>query len=329
MTAGPYSYDEYIASHLLPPAPLPDLNDDCPICREPYGTDNENKVVQTEQCSHVFHYDCLLEWFNSHPVADQKNRTCPNCRRELFVREAFSADPLSADPLLLATDDRSVPLRDDLIRDQIYDTLLELSVPRSMDPRRFRNALPQLIDDVEEAYRYERLIVGRDALYCRVIAVLIAICAAGVRGRYNFTDAGPGAIMSINQVLELTGLARERYDTTSEAWSEDEVRFVTDFYRFDIVIARVFPELHARSAMPNATWSIRAVATNGDPQTIPGSGIQHVLGVRDALDTPAEARVSMRWTDPHTHGGTESKAIGDRCRRARHGCVCIYTDCSK
>mgnify|MGYP001594795353 CR=1 FL=1 len=52
---------------------LLDTKEMCIICHADYKVD-ENKCVL--KCTHQFHYDCIISWFN-------KSHTCPTCRHDL------------------------------------------------------------------------------------------------------------------------------------------------------------------------------------------------------------------------------------------------------
>ena len=45
----------------------------CPICFDTF--ENDCGVLQLP-CKHVFHYDCVMKWF-------EKNSTCPKCRSDI------------------------------------------------------------------------------------------------------------------------------------------------------------------------------------------------------------------------------------------------------
>ena len=46
------------------------INDDCPICIEPF---KENDELYQLKCGHIFHTECITEWINI-------NNICPTCR---------------------------------------------------------------------------------------------------------------------------------------------------------------------------------------------------------------------------------------------------------
>jgi hypothetical protein len=52
-----------------------DLTEDCSICKD--SLNNTRSVIKIE-CNHVFHRECLDEWFSG------KVFTCPYCRREVL-----------------------------------------------------------------------------------------------------------------------------------------------------------------------------------------------------------------------------------------------------
>ncbi|KAH7385922.1 hypothetical protein BKA66DRAFT_569242 [Pyrenochaeta sp. MPI-SDFR-AT-0127] len=51
--------------------------ENCTICSEPLDDD----VVQVLACLHCFHCICIATWLQGN---ENQNRTCPNCRRELY-----------------------------------------------------------------------------------------------------------------------------------------------------------------------------------------------------------------------------------------------------
>lgn len=46
----------------------------CSICYSPF--ENEEKVIYVPKCHHLYHSECILDWFRSHG-------TCPNCRQDV------------------------------------------------------------------------------------------------------------------------------------------------------------------------------------------------------------------------------------------------------
>lgn len=48
-------------------------DNECIICFEDYNTDMNMYMLP---CCHIFHYECLIEWFDKYP-------TCPFCRLEI------------------------------------------------------------------------------------------------------------------------------------------------------------------------------------------------------------------------------------------------------
>mmetsp|Transcript_9296 Transcript_9296/g.15317 ORF Transcript_9296/g.15317 Transcript_9296/m.15317 type:complete len:248 (+) Transcript_9296:202-945(+) len=54
-------------------------SNECSICMLEYDTGDV--VVCSKYCSHVFHQDCILDWFShSNIKSGESNRTCPSCR---------------------------------------------------------------------------------------------------------------------------------------------------------------------------------------------------------------------------------------------------------
>ncbi|XP_048878520.1 E3 ubiquitin-protein ligase TRAIP [Brienomyrus brachyistius] len=54
----------------------------CTICSDFF--DNSRDVAAIH-CGHTFHYECLLQWFQTAP-----NRTCPQCRKQVSTRHIIS-----------------------------------------------------------------------------------------------------------------------------------------------------------------------------------------------------------------------------------------------
>ena len=50
------------------------INDDCPICIEPF---KENDELYQLKCGHIFHTECIAEWINI-------NHICPTCRKDII-----------------------------------------------------------------------------------------------------------------------------------------------------------------------------------------------------------------------------------------------------
>ena len=46
---------------------------DCPICMEPLNNGAVNGNYTIQQCSHVYHTECIMYWY-------QQNTSCPLCR---------------------------------------------------------------------------------------------------------------------------------------------------------------------------------------------------------------------------------------------------------
>ncbi|XP_061341928.1 E3 ubiquitin-protein ligase Os04g0590900-like [Gastrolobium bilobum] len=53
------------------------LDDTCSICLEGLGDGSNSKLVRTK-CSHVFHEDCITEWFQY--CNARQSYSCPLCR---------------------------------------------------------------------------------------------------------------------------------------------------------------------------------------------------------------------------------------------------------
>ena len=49
----------------------------CAICMSEYH--EEEQIVRMQRCPHVFHKDCLKQWF----IKSQQEPTCPFCREQL------------------------------------------------------------------------------------------------------------------------------------------------------------------------------------------------------------------------------------------------------
>jgi hypothetical protein len=47
-------------------------------------TDNGDKVILGSACSHMFHYDCCMQW------VDKGNEHCPYCRKNMISAKEFS-----------------------------------------------------------------------------------------------------------------------------------------------------------------------------------------------------------------------------------------------
>ena len=55
---------------------------ECPICINEYKQDDE--LIQSSSCHHIFHQSCLLEW-----LVNQRKDECPCCRVEMFSCEEY------------------------------------------------------------------------------------------------------------------------------------------------------------------------------------------------------------------------------------------------
>jgi len=72
------SQGEFFMTGIVPAGPQPEESD-CSICAEHLAED----VVQIARpCGHMFHAVCLLTWLQGD---GRRNRTCPNCRCELYA----------------------------------------------------------------------------------------------------------------------------------------------------------------------------------------------------------------------------------------------------
>ncbi|KAF1918372.1 hypothetical protein BDU57DRAFT_537935 [Ampelomyces quisqualis] len=69
---------EFYIMSINPTDPIPDS--ECSICTEAMVTD----VVRIATCGHTFHVACILSWLQGN---ERRNRTCPNCRTELYEAE--------------------------------------------------------------------------------------------------------------------------------------------------------------------------------------------------------------------------------------------------
>ena len=75
------SQGEFFMTGIVPAGPQPEESD-CSICAEHLAED----VVQIARpCGHMFHAVCLLTWLQGD---GRRNRTCPNCRCELYAAPA-------------------------------------------------------------------------------------------------------------------------------------------------------------------------------------------------------------------------------------------------
>lgn len=54
----------------------------CTICSDFF---DHSKDVAAIHCGHTFHYECLLQWFQTAP-----NKTCPQCRKQVSTRHIIS-----------------------------------------------------------------------------------------------------------------------------------------------------------------------------------------------------------------------------------------------
>lgn len=54
----------------------------CTICSDFF---DHSKDVAAIHCGHTFHYDCLLQWFQSAPT-----KTCPQCRKQVSTRHIIT-----------------------------------------------------------------------------------------------------------------------------------------------------------------------------------------------------------------------------------------------
>ena len=69
-----------------------DISDNliCSICQ-----DNLDEKAVFLECSHMFHYDCIMNWYNQNNQTNQndylkqptinKNRCCPLCRKDIII----------------------------------------------------------------------------------------------------------------------------------------------------------------------------------------------------------------------------------------------------
>uniref|UniRef100_A0AAY4A3A1 RING-type domain-containing protein n=1 Tax=Denticeps clupeoides TaxID=299321 RepID=A0AAY4A3A1_9TELE len=71
----------------------------CTICSDSF---DHSRDVAFIHCGHTFHYECLLQWFQTAP-----NKTCPQCRKQVSTRHIINRfffdiggehDSVSADP---------------------------------------------------------------------------------------------------------------------------------------------------------------------------------------------------------------------------------------
>ena len=91
--------------------------DPCPICYDNYSNNNnlsnhpnnsvlvtKNKIILNKnytyrnflrnslkskiklECSHLFHYNCIKIWYNTYDTYNNKNDSCPMCRRPILFK---------------------------------------------------------------------------------------------------------------------------------------------------------------------------------------------------------------------------------------------------
>ena len=75
------SQGEFFMTGIVPAGPQPEESD-CSICAEHLA---EDVVRIARPCGHMFHAVCLLTWLQGD---GRRNRTCPNCRCELYAAPA-------------------------------------------------------------------------------------------------------------------------------------------------------------------------------------------------------------------------------------------------
>ena len=70
----------------------------CPICQEPYisqdGTQNE-EAVMLPKCTHIFGHKCIIRWID--PRNDSPRNSCPLCRDELFELDDARSETIEAE----------------------------------------------------------------------------------------------------------------------------------------------------------------------------------------------------------------------------------------
>lgn len=57
----------------------------CPICKDDYIANEQ--LYKLTSCNHIFHSDCILEWFNKLSISKFNTLSCPLCRNsnELMI----------------------------------------------------------------------------------------------------------------------------------------------------------------------------------------------------------------------------------------------------
>ncbi|KAF2255120.1 hypothetical protein BU26DRAFT_559741 [Trematosphaeria pertusa] len=64
----------------------------CGVCQEGFN-DSPHGIVRISTCTHLFHRNCLLKWFNS---THSKRNTCPACRKLLFQLSNLTPEDIEA-----------------------------------------------------------------------------------------------------------------------------------------------------------------------------------------------------------------------------------------
>jgi hypothetical protein len=110
-TRGVYvNRDTYLECLGAIPAPAGEI---CAICREDFNHASDDvhasnddqasdEVVETLQCRHTFHRDCITGWFHSQDV---KRDTCPSCRHVLYKASPLTEEQVAQNMADLEAED--------------------------------------------------------------------------------------------------------------------------------------------------------------------------------------------------------------------------------
>ncbi|KAF2715407.1 hypothetical protein K504DRAFT_446269 [Pleomassaria siparia CBS 279.74] len=103
----------------------------CSICLD--DLTSSEKGVKIRQCSHTFHYDCLLGWLKSQ---NRQHSSCPNCRIELFPSQHMTLQTRIQDEITRAVE------RGDLEPLGVHPSL---SIRRLEDDSEYRAVMDRLL----------------------------------------------------------------------------------------------------------------------------------------------------------------------------------------